>query len=177
MKERTHNHNDIKKAAKQRLFVAKQFETTTQQQLKFANIALERAQFRVRDTQEVHKMAQRSLEEAVKFAEMVEKRCKEEEDEEQEESLADSASKRIWTDDSLITSDQQSIQQKKRRGPITNNSGSNNFGAITMVKEEEDDEKKKVVGFVNIPTYIDGDTLPSEQQQREESAIIINTSI
>ena len=68
MKERHHNQNDIKEAAKQRLFVAKQFEMTTQQQLKFANIALERAQFRVRDTQEVHKMAQRSLEEAVKFA-------------------------------------------------------------------------------------------------------------
>ena len=89
MKERHHNQNDIKEAAKQRLFVAKQFETTTQQQLKFANIALERAQFRVRDTQEVHKMAQRSLEEAVKFAEMVERRCEEEEDEEeQEENLA-----------------------------------------------------------------------------------------
>ena len=72
-------HDDIKEAAKQRLFVAKQFETTTQQQLKFANIALERAHFRVRDMEEVYKMAQRSLEDSKKFLEVVEKRCEEEE--------------------------------------------------------------------------------------------------
>ncbi len=172
MKEITHNHNDITEAAKQRLFVAKQFETTTQQQLKFANVALERAQFRVRDTQEVHKMAKRSLEEAVKFAEMVERRCKEEEeeeeDEEQEENLAYNPTEAFDFDSSnnKRTSDQQSIQQNKRRGLITNNIGSNSFGAITMVKEEDDDEKK-VVGFVNMPTYIDGDTLSSEQQQQQ----------
>lgn len=78
-------HDDIIEAAKERLFVAKQFETSTQQQLKSANIALERAHFRVRDTQEVYKMAQRSLEDAKKFLEVVEKRC-EEEDEDEEES-------------------------------------------------------------------------------------------
>ena len=40
-----------------------------------------------------------------------------------------------------------------------------------MVKEEDDDEKKKVVGFVNMPTFIDGDTLSSEQNSNMERRV------